>query len=151
MAGYSNISTLALHKNLEETSVLQGKNLRVARPTDQLDEVIRFYTEGLGLQILYRFENHEGFDGVMVGIPGEPYHFEFTYQQEHSVGRAPTQDHLIIFYLPNQQEWQSLIDRMKVTRYEPVKSYNPYWDKNGVTFEDPDGYRVVLQNASWDV
>ena len=50
--------------------MLQGKIVRVARPTDQLDKVVRFYTDGLGFQILYRFENHEGFDGVMVGIPG---------------------------------------------------------------------------------
>ncbi len=49
--------------------MLQGKIVRVARPTDQLDEVVRFYTDGLGFQILYRFENHEGFDGVIVGIP----------------------------------------------------------------------------------
>ena len=34
--------------------------------------------------------------------------------------------------------------------HEPVKPFNPYWDKNGRTFEDPDGYRVVLQNAEWD-
>jgi len=26
----------------------------------------------------------------------------------------------------------------------------PLLDKNGRTFEDPDGYRVVLQNAEWD-
>jgi len=34
--------------------------------------------------------------------------------------------------------------------YKPVKPFNPYWDKKGRTFEDPDGYRVVLQNAEWD-
>lgn len=129
--------------------MLQGKIVRVARPTDQLDRVVRFYTDGLGLQILYRFENHEGFDGVMIGISGEPYHFEFTQHRGHLVGRAPTQDNLIVFYLPDQQEWQRAVGQMKATGYEPVKSYNPYWDKSGVTFEDPDGYRVVLQNASW--
>jgi hypothetical protein len=31
-----------------------------------------------------------------------------------------------------------------------VQSFNPYWDQHGKTFEDPDGYRVVLQNAAWD-
>lgn len=129
--------------------MLQGKIVRVARPTDQLDQVVRFYTDGLGLQILYRFENHEGFDGVMVGIPGEPYHFEFTHHRGHLVGRAPTQDNLIVFYLPDQQEWQRAVDQMKAIGYESVKSYNPYWDASGVTFEDPDGYRVVLQNAAW--
>ncbi len=131
--------------------MLQGKTLRVARPTDRLDQVVHFYTEGLGLQILSRFEDHEGFDGVMIGMPGETYHFEFTHQREHTVGRAPTQDNLIVFYLPNQPEWQQVFERMKMIGYEPVNSYNPYWDKNGVTFEDPDGYRVVLQNADWSL
>jgi len=131
--------------------MLQGKILRVARPTDRLDRVVRFYTEGLGLQILYKFENHQGFDGVMVGIPGEAYHFEFTHHRGHTVGQAPTQDNQIVFYLPNQLEWQQAIERMKKMGYEPVKSYNPYWDNNGVTFEDPDGYRVVLQNADWNM
>jgi hypothetical protein len=87
----------------------------------------------------------------MVGIPGESHHFEFTHHQGHTVDRAPTQDNLIIFYLPNQLEWQQAVERMKAIGYEPVKSYNPYWDKNGVTFEDPDGYRVVLQNADWSL
>lgn len=131
--------------------MLSGKILRVARPTDRLTEVVHFYTEGLGLQILARFDNHEGFDGVMVGIPGEAYHFEFTHHRGHTVGEAPTQDNLIVFYLPNQLEWQQAVERMKKMGYEPVKSYNPYWDNNGVTFEDPDGYRVVLQNADWSL
>jgi catechol 2,3-dioxygenase-like lactoylglutathione lyase family enzyme len=130
--------------------MLQGKIVRIARPTDQLDQVVRFYTKGLGLQVLSRFENHEGFDGVMVGIPGEPHHFEFTHHRGHTVGHAPTKDNLIAFYLPDRQEWQRVIDQVKAIGYEPVKSYNPYWDRSGVTFEDPDGYRVVLQNAAWE-
>jgi catechol 2,3-dioxygenase-like lactoylglutathione lyase family enzyme len=130
--------------------MLKGKILRIARPTDQLEQVVRFYTEGLGFKILDHFEEHEGFDGVMVGIPGELYHFEFTQQRGHCVGRAPTQDNLIVFYLPDQQEWQHAVEKMKAIGYGPVKSYNPYWDDNGVTFEDPDGYRIVLQNADWE-
>ncbi|NJL82819.1 MAG: VOC family protein [Chloroflexaceae bacterium] len=130
--------------------MLKGRTVRIARPTDHLDEVVRFYTEGLGLKILSHFEEHEGFDGVMIGIPGEPYHFEFTQQRGHFVGRAPTQDNLIVFYLPDQQEWQRTVKQMKAIGYEPVKSYNPYWAESGVTFEDPDGYRIVLQNAPWE-
>jgi len=30
-----------------------------------------------------------------------------------------------------------------------VASFNPYWERAGRTFEDPDGYRVVFQNSSW--
>jgi hypothetical protein len=30
-----------------------------------------------------------------------------------------------------------------------VKAYNPYWDIGGATFEDADGYRVVLTSRRW--
>jgi catechol 2,3-dioxygenase-like lactoylglutathione lyase family enzyme len=131
--------------------MLKGKIVRIARPTNQLDKVIRFYTEGLGLQILDHFEDHEGFNGVMLGIPKAPYHLEFTQQRGHFVSRAPTQDNLIVFYLPDRQEWQRAVEQIKTIGSEPVKSYNPYWAKSGVTFEDPDGYRIVLQNATWEI
>lgn len=122
--------------------------LRVARPTDNLDEVVRFYAQGLGLTVIESFEDHDGFDGTMLGRPGAVYHLEFTRKRGHSVGRAPTQDNLLVFYLPSQQ-WQEAIGRMRAAGYEPVPSFNPYWDRSGRTFEDPDGFRVVLQNASW--
>ena len=31
--------------------------------------------------------------------------------------------------------------------FKKVKSFNPYWEEGGQTFEDLDGYRVVLANA----
>ncbi|HZH26288.1 MAG TPA: VOC family protein [Azospirillaceae bacterium] len=123
--------------------------LRVARPTDRLDEVVSFYRDGLGLEILASFENHDGFDGVMLGHPNAPYHLEFTRHHGHTAGRAPTQDNLLVFYLPERAAWEDAVSRMKNHGHAPVPSYNPYWDRHGVTFEDPDGYRVVLQNTSW--
>lgn len=126
-----------------------GTQLRVARPTDHLEEVIRFYRDGLGLRVLGSFDNHQGFDGVMIGLPGEPYHLEFTRKLGHSVGKAPTQDNLLVFYLPEEGQWNAGVERMRAIGCEPVESFNPYWDRAGATFEDPDGYRVVLQNAAW--
>ena len=38
---------------------------------------------------------------------------------------------------------------MEEAGYVAVPSLNPYWDRRGRTFEDPDSYRVVLQNAAW--
>ncbi|MBA2935092.1 VOC family protein [Sphingomonas sp. CGMCC 1.13654] len=124
--------------------------LRVARPSDDLDALLRFYREGLGLDLLYRFEDHDGVDGMMLGSPGAPYHFEFTRARTHAVGRAPTQDHLLIFYLPHPAEWQAAVDRMRAAGFDPAPPFNPYWDRDGLTFEDPDGYRVVLQKAAWN-
>jgi catechol 2,3-dioxygenase-like lactoylglutathione lyase family enzyme len=126
-----------------------GTTLRVALPTDRLVEVVRFYQDGLGLERLDSFEDHEGFDGVMLGLPGAPYHLEFTRQHGHRAGRAPSADNLLVFYLPDAQEWRSAVDRMLAAGYASVPSFNPYWDRSGRTFEDPDGHRVVLQNAAW--
>jgi len=123
--------------------------LRVARATDRLDEVVRFYVVGLGLDQLGSFENHEGFDGVMVGIPGASYHLEFTHQRGNVVGNGPTPENLLVFYLPDDSEWTSAVNRMEAAGYQSVPSLNPYWDRHGRTFEDPDGYRVVLQHADW--
>ena len=123
--------------------------LRVARPTDHLDEVIRFYTEGIGLIVLGSFMDHEGFDGVMLGIRGASYHLEFTRKHGHTAGRAPTHDNLLVFYVSDKQEWLQATERMSAAGYQPVPSFNPYWDVSGQTYEDPDGYRVVIQNQSW--
>jgi len=123
--------------------------LRVARPTDNIEALLPFYRDGLGLDILYRFEGHDGFDGVMLGHSGAPYHFEFTRSHGHAAGRAPTQDNLLVFYLPDLAEWQAAIRRMEDAGFVAVPAFNAYWDRSGRTFEDPDGYRVVIQQTSW--
>jgi len=123
--------------------------LRVARPTDDIEALLPFYQDGLGLDVLSRFADHDGFDGIMLGKQSAPYHFEFTKAHGHVAGRAPTQDNLLIFYLPAVEDWQAAIDRMEAAGFPAVQAFNPYWDLHGRTFEDPDGYRVVLQNAAW--
>ncbi|MDP3635151.1 VOC family protein [Phenylobacterium sp.] len=123
--------------------------LRVARPTDDIERLLPFYCTGLGLEVLYRFENHDGFDGVMVGRSGAKYHFEFTHAHGHTAGRAPTDDNLLVFYIPQSEVWREAVDRFRTAGFEPVPPFNPYWDRTGVTFEDPDGYRLVLANKGW--
>lgn len=125
--------------------------LRVARPTDDIEALLPFYCDGLGFAVLYRFVDHGGFDGIMLGHPGSPYHFEFTRAHRHAAGRAPTPDNLLIFYLPDIAQWQAAVDRMEAAGFTAVPAFNAYWDRQGRTFEDPDGFRVVMQNAVWKV
>jgi catechol 2,3-dioxygenase-like lactoylglutathione lyase family enzyme len=122
--------------------------LRVARPSDDIDALRRFYVDGLGLVQLAAFEDHEGFDGLMLGHPDWPYHFEFTHHRGHKVGRAPTPDNLLVFYFPDVVAWQAAVARMQAAGFLAKASYNPYWDRLGRTFEDPDGYRIVLQGTA---
>jgi len=124
-------------------------HLRVARPTDNLQIIADMYQNGLGLDVLSHFEDHEGFDGIMLGNPEMPYHFEFTHHRGHETGKAPTQDNLLVFYIPDKDEWEVQCRRMIDAGFKLMRSYNPYWDREGKTFEDLDGYRVVLQNSDW--
>lgn len=133
----------------ERSSMKLHPTLRVARPSDDLDALLPFYCEGLGLELLYRFENHDGFDGIMIGREGAPYHFEFTRARYHENGKVPSADNLLVFYLPDREIWTCVVERMKGAGFSPVMSFNPYWDRDGATFEDPDGYRIVLQHALW--
>jgi catechol 2,3-dioxygenase-like lactoylglutathione lyase family enzyme len=128
---------------------LSKAHLRVARPSDDLTALVEFYRDGLGFDVLYEFKDHDGFDGVMLGRKRTAYHLEFTRRAGHKVGRAPTADNLLVFYLPDAGEWTRAVARLEKAGHKSVKAFNPYWDKRGKTFEDPDGYRVVLQNASW--
>ena len=127
-----------------------GSKLRVARPTDDLAAVTAFYRDGLGFAELGRFGGHGGIDGAMFGHPRAPWHLEFTHTHGHVVGRAPTEDNLLVFYLPDRAEWEAAVERLQAHGHEPLASLNPYWDRLGLTFEDPDGYRVVLQRAAWE-
>jgi catechol 2,3-dioxygenase-like lactoylglutathione lyase family enzyme len=131
------------------STLSETPTLRVARPTDDLQRLLQFYEQGLGFEVLDRFENHDGFDGVMLGKEGAPYHLEFTNAHGHPAGRAPSKDHLLVFYVPDRDAWARAVERMRDAGFDPVPSFNPYWDRNGLTFEDPDGYRIVLQNAKW--
>lgn len=123
--------------------------LRVARPTNQLQRIAEIYMRGLGFEQLARFENHDGFDGIILGHPHAPYHLEFTHHRGTVVPGAPSQDHLLVFYLPDTEEWQQTCLQMEGAGFSPVSAYNPYWDVSGKTFEDPEGYRIVLQRAAW--
>ena len=126
---------------------LRGAHLRVARATDNLQEVVRFYRDALGFEVIASFEDHDGFDGAMLGHPGAPYHLEFTHRRGHTAGRAPTEENLLVFYLPDRAEWQQAVDKIESAGHQRVRSANPYWDRNGATFEDPDGYRIVFENG----
>jgi catechol 2,3-dioxygenase-like lactoylglutathione lyase family enzyme len=118
--------------------------IRFARPTDQLEDVLRFYEEGLGLRRIDSFDDHAGYGGVMLGLPGEDVHLELTTHAEGSPGPAPTRDNLLVLYMTEREAIAGIETRMRALGHEPVEPENPYWNDD-ITFADPDGWRVVLR------
>lgn len=124
-------------------------HFRIARPVRNLEQSVDMYRQGLGLMQIGHFVDHEGFDGVMLGFPICNYHLEFTHCHARPVSPMPTPEDLFVFYIPTEREWVERCEAMLIAGFREVKSFNPYWELNGRTFEDPDGYRTVLQRASW--
>jgi catechol 2,3-dioxygenase-like lactoylglutathione lyase family enzyme len=126
-----------------------GPHLRIAKPVSDLARTQAMYRQALGLEVVGSFQDHEGFDGVMLGMPGAQYHFEFTHCRAHPVAPSPTAEDLVVFYIPLLTDWNGACARMLAAGFRQVPSLNPYWEAQGRTFQDHDGYRVVLQNAEW--
>jgi catechol 2,3-dioxygenase-like lactoylglutathione lyase family enzyme len=118
--------------------------VRFARPTDKLDDLLRFYEDGLGLERIDSFEDHAGYSGVMLGLSGEQVHLELTSHASGSPGPAPTRDNLLVLYLTDRAAIATIDARMRALGHDPVEPENPHWNDD-VTFEDPDGWGVVLR------
>jgi catechol 2,3-dioxygenase-like lactoylglutathione lyase family enzyme len=125
--------------------MLDAMQVRVARHTDHLDELVSFYRDGLGLQEIGRFDGHDGYDGVFLAVPGTETHLEFTSGGPHEPP-VPHPETLIVLYVGSAEAVAQVCERLGA---EPVEPANPYWQRHGVTLADPDGFQVVLVPGWW--
>jgi GNAT superfamily N-acetyltransferase/catechol 2,3-dioxygenase-like lactoylglutathione lyase family enzyme len=123
----------------------RATQLRVARHTERLEELVRFYRDGLGLVEVGGFRNHDGYDGAFLAVPGTGTHLEFTAGGGHRAP-APNPESLLVLYLGDRQAVQRVAARL---RSNPVVPTNPYWAEHATTFADPDGFHVVLVPDRW--
>jgi catechol 2,3-dioxygenase-like lactoylglutathione lyase family enzyme len=119
--------------------------LRVARHTERLDELVAFYRDGIGLYEAGSFRDHDGYDGVFLAVPGTGAHLELTAGGSHPAPE-PHPETLLVLYLGNPASVEAVLERIGIA---PVAPANPYWAEHGVTIEDPDGFRVVLVPERW--
>ena len=120
--------------------------LRVARHTERLDEVVAFYRDGIGLREIGGFRDHDGYDGVFLELPGTDAHLELTAGGGHGAP-APHPESLLVLYLGGEDAVREVVARLGV---DPIPPANPYWAEHGLTFEDPDGFRVVFVPERWE-
>lgn len=105
--------------------------------------MVRFYRDGLGLAVTDQFEGHAGYSGVIFELARD-VELEIT---NHTHGRAPIEpdpDDLLVIYLPSAGRVARRRQRLERQGYVRVDPVNPWWSGRAVTFEDPDGWRVVL-------
>ncbi len=95
--------------------------VRVARHTQRLDEVVAFYRDGIGLPELGGFRGHEGYDGVFLDLPGTGAHLELTDGGEHGAP-LPHPESLLVLYLGDERAVQEVAARLE---RDPVRARQP--------------------------
>jgi catechol 2,3-dioxygenase-like lactoylglutathione lyase family enzyme len=123
--------------------------IRIARPSTDLAATERFYVQGLGLQVLFRAEaeSPDEHDLVILGQPQASWHLELVGGPNLKASPSPTAEDLLVLYLSAPVD-DSLIAELERAGGRRV-AQGPYWDRWGVTVEDPDGYRLVLSSRAW--
>lgn len=125
--------------------------LRLSRSTNNLEKLIAFYCSGLGFEVLDRYEDLLGWDGVIVGHRGWPYQMEFSQKREtEEVPRAPSPNHFAVISIPDEQEWKKVLGNLFDAGFQQVTKPKLYADEQSAAYEDPDGYRVVIRCGSWN-
>lgn len=119
---------------------------RVARHTTDLQPILAFYRDLLGLKVLGGFTAHNGYDGVFLGPENADWHLEFTVSN-YPPTHVPDDDDLLVFYLALPAEYERLKAGFARQGIAAVAAKNPYWQEFGTTYHDPDGFGVVITAA----
>jgi catechol 2,3-dioxygenase-like lactoylglutathione lyase family enzyme len=122
--------------------------IRVARPTGDLAAASAFYGDVLGFAVLASFEEHDGYSGVIFGLPDASRQLELVSHE--GTLPSPTSEDQLVLFLGSGERVENDAARLRAAGFEPRPSANPYWARTGaVCFVDPDGYWLVLSPEAW--
>lgn len=116
---------------------------RFARHTQKIESLVYFYTSVLNFEILGKFQNHDGYDGVFLGIKGENWHLEFTQNGEKPLSKFD-EDDVLVFYPKTKKTYDEILENLKKFEVPILEAKNPYWKDKSVCFEDCDHYKIIV-------
>ena len=122
--------------------------IRVARPTRDLGRARAFYHDAVGLSILSSFDEHDGYSGLIFGLPDGAAQLELVLHAD--LEPSPTDEDQLVLYLGSAKAVAELATSIGSAGYEAKTASNPYWAREGaIAFVDPDGYGLILSPGSW--
>ena len=116
---------------------------RYARHTHDIYKLIEFYTSILNFEVLGEFKNHDGYDGVFLGLNDENWHLEFTQNGENPQSKFD-EDDALVFYPKTQKSFDEILVNLKKFDVPLLEPKNPYWKNKDFCFEDSDGYKIIV-------
>ena len=122
--------------------------LRIARHCRDPFALAARYVAALGFVELGRFNDHDGFDGIMVGWPRAGWHLEFV-AAPHPRANPPEREDALVLYFPDAGEWGAARAAALAAGFTAAAAGNPYWEENGASFDDAEGFRLILARQQW--
>jgi catechol 2,3-dioxygenase-like lactoylglutathione lyase family enzyme len=117
--------------------------IRIAHHTMDLEGMITFYVDSLGLRLKKTFKSETGYEGVIFCDDTDAWELEFT--SSHDLPKCCSdEDDLIILYFDSMAVYNSTIERLSHLKHMEFAPRNPYWEEHGRLYKDPDGNRVVI-------
>jgi ribosomal protein S18 acetylase RimI-like enzyme len=101
---------------------------------------MRFYGGLLALPRRGGFAGHDGYDGEFFALPGGG---ELELTTGPGTGADPTEEPLVL-YVGTLPEVHAAAGGLEAAGVPGVTAANPYWNRWGRTFLDPDGRAVVV-------
>jgi catechol 2,3-dioxygenase-like lactoylglutathione lyase family enzyme len=129
---------------MKELRPVSWTSVRFARPARDLARSTRFYRDLVGLPSLGGFENHDGYDGVFFALPGGA---ELELTAGPTRPAPSTDEDLLVLHVQTQAQVAAVGARLTAAGVTRIPNRNPYWNRSGLTFLDPDGYRLVIAAA----
>ncbi len=94
---------------------------RVARHTNKLELIVRFYCDILNFEILGSFENHDEYDGVFIGRKELNWHLEFTKSTVKAQHQFDADD-ILVFYPKTSNDYNKILENIMQNNIEIKKS-----------------------------
>lgn len=113
----------------------------MAHPSGDLDRSGAFYRDLLGLRPTGGFADHDGYDGIFFGLPGGG---ELELTAGPATPRPGSDEDLLVLYLPTLDDVRETAAELEAAGVPTVPAANPYWNRWGRVFLDPDGYAIVI-------
>jgi hypothetical protein len=122
--------------------------VRVARPSRDLEAAISFYGGLLGMSVLASLQDHDGYSGVVLGLPDASRQLELVVHE--GVLPSPTAEDQLVLYFGSAEQVERHAACITAAGFQPAAPANPYWARTGdVCFVDPVGYWLVLSPEAW--
>jgi catechol 2,3-dioxygenase-like lactoylglutathione lyase family enzyme len=114
--------------------------IRIARPTRDLERAAAFYRL-LELPVVASFEDHDGYSGVVFGLPDALRQLELVHYEGETP--APTSEDQLVLYLGSAETVTRAAERLRTAGLEPQVAANPFWQRNGAVLLRRPGRLLV--------